>query len=41
MAHEFEVRVIEHIDYVIFTAGEEVIDTDDVVAFGEKSAAEM
>ena len=40
MAHQFEVRVIEQVKDVVFAAGKEVIDADDVAAFIQQSATE-
>ena len=41
MAHQLEVRVIEQVKDVVFAAGEEVIDADDVTALFKQTAAEM
>jgi hypothetical protein len=41
VTQEFKVRVFEQIYDVFFGASKKVIDTDDVIAFFEKSAAEM
>ena len=38
VAHQLEVRVIEQVNDVVFAAGEEVIDADDVVAFFKQTA---
>jgi hypothetical protein len=41
VAHQLEIRVVEEMGDVVLGAGEEVVETDDVVAFGEQTLAEM
>ncbi len=41
VAHQLEIWVIEEMGDVVLGAGEEVVETDDVVAFGEQTPAEM
>ncbi len=41
MAHQLEIRVVEEMGDVVLGAGEEVVETDDVVAFSEQALAEM
>jgi hypothetical protein len=41
VAHQLEIRVVEEMGDVVLGAGEEVVETDDVVAFSEQALAEM
>jgi len=38
---QLEIGVVEQVGDVVFGAGEEVVDTDDVVAVGEEALAEV
>ena len=41
MAHQLEVRMVEQMSDVVFGAGEEVVQTDDVVTVVQQSFTEM